>query len=404
MNTLNGPRQQTTSSRPIPPTPSRKSESISPSPKRQKVRESPANFHTEAHFALQPQFDGLPDSVIPRKRSASDSISASETHHTMSGQSSSNKSNSQNISELRQVEKYVRTPTGKRPRRKTPKREGREESTAVYVESDEDRDPLAEDGDVRVVEYPEGTTFSQQQPKSDPHHGDLPLDALKKRFQSTPRGPPGTKNLYSIIESATKKRPRSDHSDDELSADAYAENPRTRIPVPHAQPKSLSLSTKGDVKRTQFTVTKFKPRQLQKTPVRPESDAKVAAGIIGSGLEVKRAVDGQFGFGESTEPNGCRLSARELSTILHPTDRQNGSILGKYSYLTINLLKAHDILVPSTPEGRIICVKRSSDITVSAGAKLYVEFSYPPDVEKFTQWVTMPRQGLNPISVSKKPE
>ncbi len=225
---------------------------------------------------------------------------------------------------------------------------------------------------------------------------------LKNRFH--PKTHVKHPGLDTIIDGATKKRSLLDHSVDELSVDAEEDlNPNMR--VSRAQPTSPSLSTRGDVKPTQFTGTSVKHNGPQKAPG-PTKNSLVTK-PNGLKLEIKRAVNGQFGYpGRSCEPHEsrkCFLSVREISSILHPS-KQNGDPLDEYSYLKINLSKVHRIILPSTPEGCIVCVWRMAEVSSSSGPKLHIEFSSPEDVRKFSEWAKMPREGFQPAPLEEKSE
>ncbi|RYP50689.1 hypothetical protein DL768_003833 [Monosporascus sp. mg162] len=387
-NTLNEARNQTTSSsRPVPSAASVKLKPNPPPSKRQKVQGS-THAHTEAQFVVQPEFDGPSNSIVPRKRSVSDSVhSVSDSYHTLSGQPS--KSNSQNVPELRQISRYTDGGRStKRARYKQPKNHNEGRSIAVDTDSRLDDDPLGNDADDEVAFVRYGTaSSSQQEPGEVGRARNVGIVDIAARFQrsqkvaeSIPASIASAPRKGSLLGSTTKKRARLDHGPDELALDhggMSVKNPKARVP-----PTSTSLSKEGDVKRTRFTGTKTRQQQSQAAPGQGERD--VAAEIICSGLEVKRAVDGQCGYpGPSNEAPECLLSVREISHILHPTDR-DGKILEQYSYLMVNLQKVHHIAHSLGQESCIVVIQRMKDAhNTAASGKLYLEFSSLPDTKRF---------------------
>ncbi|RYP09041.1 hypothetical protein DL764_001537 [Monosporascus ibericus] len=387
-NTLNEARNQTTpSSRPASSATSGKLKPNPPPSKRQKVQED-SHAHTEAQFVLQPHFDGPSDSIVPRKRSVSDSVhSVSDSYHTISGQPS--KGNSQNVPELRRISRYTDGGrSAKRARYKQRKNHNEGRSITADTDSRLDHDPLGDDSDdeVAFVRYGAASS-SQQQPREFGRASNTGIGDIAARFQrpqkvaeSMPASIASAPRKGSLLGSTTKKRVRLDHGPDELALDhsgMSVKNPKARVP-----PASTSLSKEGDVKRTRFVGTKTRQQQSQTAPDKGERE--LAAEIICSGLEVKRAVDGQYGYpGPSNEAPECLLSVREISHILHPTDRDR-KILEQYSYLTVNLQKVHHITHSLGEEGCIIVIQRMKDAHNTAGSgKLYLEFSSLLDTERF---------------------
>ncbi|RYP29170.1 hypothetical protein DL767_006863 [Monosporascus sp. MG133] len=387
-NTLNEARNQTTSSSgPVPSATSGKLKPNPPPSKRQKVQGN-THAHTEAQFVVQPQFDGPSNSIVPRKRSVSDSVhSVSDSYHTITGQPS--KGSSQNVPELRQISRYTDGGRStKRARYKQHKNHNEGRSITVDTDSRLDDDPLGNDGDDEVAFVRYGTaSSSQQQPREVGRARNMGIGDMAARFQrpqkaaeSIPASIASAPRKGSLLGSTTKKRVRLDHGPDELALDhggMSVKNPKARVP-----PASTSLSKGGDVKRTRFTGTKTRQQQSQTAPDRGERH--LAAEIIHSGLEVKRAVDGQYGYpGPSNEAPECLLSVREISHILHPTDRDR-KILEQYSYLTVNLQKVHHIAHSLGQESCIVLIQRMKDAhnTASSG-KLYLEFSSLLDTKKF---------------------
>ncbi|RYP77037.1 hypothetical protein DL771_001327 [Monosporascus sp. 5C6A] len=407
-NTLNEARNQTTSSsRPVPPANSGKLKPNPPPSKRQKVEGNP-HAHTEAQFVLQPQFDGPSDSLVPRKRSVSDSVhSVSDSYHTISGQPS--KGNSQNVPELRHISRYTDGGRStKRARYKQHKNHSEGRSITADTDSRLDDDPLGNGGDdeVAIVQY--GTaSSSQQRPREVGRTRNVGVVDVAARFQrpqrvaeSIPASIASTPRKGSLLSSTTKKRVRVDNDPDELALDhpgMSVKNPKARVP-----PASASLSKEGDVERTRFTGTKTRQYQSQTAPDQGERD--VAAEAIRSGLEVKRAVDGQYGYpGPSNEAPGFLLSVRDISHILHPTDR-DCKILEQYSYLRVNLQKVHHVIHSLGQESCIVVIKRMKDTHNTAeSGKLYLEFSTLLDTKRFLKWVTLPRRGFGPIEPEEKP-
>ncbi|RYP59436.1 hypothetical protein DL769_008524 [Monosporascus sp. CRB-8-3] len=407
-NTLNEARNQTTSSsRPVLAATSGKLKPNPPPSKRQKVQGN-THAHVEAQFVLQPQFDGPSDPVVPRKRSVSDSVhSVSDSYHTVSGQPS--KGNSQNVPELRQISRYTEGGRStKRARYKQHKNHNGGRSITVDTDPRLDHDPLGNDGDDEVAFVRYGTApSSQQQPREVGRERNVGIVDVAARFQrpqkvaeSMPAPIAGAPRKGSLLGSTTKKRVLLDHDPDELALDhsgTSVKSPKARVP-----PASRSLSKEGDVERTRFTGTKTRQQQSQTAPNQGERD--LAAEIICSGLEVKRAVDGQYGYpGPSTEAPGCLLSVREISHILHPTDRDR-KILEQYSYLMVNLQKVHHIIHSLGQESCIVVIQRMKDAhNTAASGKLYLEFSSPLDTERFLKWVALPRRDLRLIEPEEKP-
>ena len=267
-----------------------------------------------------------------------------------------------------------------------------------FISDDDDGDPLAED-DVELVTYHKvhgAEKGSRQQVREFPGQN-IPLGDIAKRFRSSM--PHGTSRQGIVIDGVDRKRARVDHDIDELSLDTDDKTTKTR--TSHAVPKSSSLSTKGDVERTRFTGagsgTKPHHRDQEAHPLM--DSLQRTREIIGQGLGVRRAVDGQFGY--SSEADGsCLLYPLEISSILHPTDNQ-GRILNKYGYLTINLRKVHDIILPDN-EGCVISIRRSVEPQNSAGAKILVELCSPQEVEKFYRWVKALRDDIQ-VKVDRIP-
>ncbi|RYO86388.1 hypothetical protein DL766_006964 [Monosporascus sp. MC13-8B] len=387
-NTLSEARNQTTSSsRPMLSATSGRLKPNPPPSKRQKVRGN-AHAHAEAQFVLQPQFDGPSDSVVPRKRSVSDSVhSVNDSYHTVSGQPS--KGSSQNVPELRQISRYTDGGrSAKRARYKQHKNHNEGRSITVDTDSRLDHDPLGSDGDdeVAFVRYSTASS-SQQQPREGGRGRNVGIVDIAARFQrpqkvaeSLPASIASAPRKGSLLGSTTQKRVRLDHDPDELALDhsrMSVKNPKARVP-----PASTSLSKEGDVERTRFTGTKTRQQQSQTAADQGERD--LAAEIICSGLGVKRAVDGQYGYpGPSNEAPECLLSVREISHILHPTDRDR-KILEQYSYLKVNLQKVHHITHSLGQGSCIVLIRRMKDTQNTAeSGRLYLEFSSLLDTEKF---------------------
>ena len=198
-----------------------------------------------------------------------------------------------------------------------------------------------------------------------------------------------------------RKRARVDYDIDELSLDT--DDNTAKIRTSHTVPKSTSLSTKGDVERTRFkgtgSGTKSNHREQEAHPL--TTSVERAKEIIDKGLTIKRAVDGQFRYSSESDPS-CLLSPVEMSFILHPTDN-HGRVLEEYDYLTVNLRKAHQIILPSTSEGCVVGIMRSVEPQHSAGAKIYVELYSPQETEKFFRWTKMSRDSIAPVKVVRKP-
>ena len=270
--------------------------------------------------------------------------------------------------------------------------------------NDDDGDPLAEDNEVALVAYPQAHEIAQsaRQPLRKPNdRNEVSLAALSERYRQ-PHTASGTRRQGTIVDGVNRKRPRPDHDLDELSQDQ--DDMAANIPGSRAPPKSSSLSTDGDVKRTRFKGTGMKASQ-QKPETHPlETTLDRAKEIVGQGLKVKRAVDGIHRYSKETDgPRECLLSVRDTSAVLSPSDGQ-GQILEGYDYMMVNLEKVHVITVPEERKDCcIIDISRAAEPSVSASAKLYVELSSPQGVERFCEWVAMLRENIRPINIVTKP-
>ncbi|KAI2623344.1 cysteine proteinase [Hypoxylon sp. NC1633] len=354
-----------------------------PSLKRQKVAEQ--HTHTKAHFMLA----DYPES---RKRSI-DEISDSQRTIRSQSLGARGPQSTQAVKEYRDIESHVRARPRKRPRAS---HEARSSEQVV------DGTPLIEmedsDGEVSLVAGPKSAATSQTPQKKDQEH---PISYFVGRFAGAgPKGTikgnlrtPGALKVENIIDKRgwEKNHHKSiDSSPDELALEARDTN--QRVPAKRPVTLSPSLSKRGDIVGTKFPGSSHpKPHKLKGTT----DEMARANEIIGTRLRIRRAVSGQFKYeaDKADSVDECFLRLREVCHLLHPTNL-DGEVMKQYSYATINLKKVGHITFPSDPDCCTISISRMVDATISAGAKLAIEFKSLEDLLHFRSWVEMDKEGV----------
>lgn len=153
---------------------------------------------------------------------------------------------------------------------------------------------------------------------------------------------------------------------------------------------SASESPRGAIKPTQFkSSTKGKTAaSSQRRQENTASDLEKAKRIVNSGLHIRRAADGRFGFptpGSDPDPV-LTLSIHEVSTILLPTNEEN-TLASSYQYLSVDMKRLQKIRCGDSEDSTIVAIYRNLDVSQSAGRLLYLEFSEPAEREAFVEWV-----------------
>ncbi|KAI1498523.1 hypothetical protein F5X99DRAFT_392949 [Biscogniauxia marginata] len=393
MNTLNGNTQsharpdasfEPRVSRPSPPMKRQKIEPSTP---------SHAHAHTQAQFVLSPE--GPTDYSRPRKRSAESIHSVSDSQLTASAHSSNPRPSQSNVSEFRNSEKFVKGRAYKRPRHKAPDKHIKQHQK-VDTKGALHEPPSAEDGmevkggqELDANKRPQNSILVQEgATKTEPSHNVEYYAARFKKSKNETRSSV-VKELGNLIDKTDPKRipaKSTESSEDELAIDdkEMAERvPYKRRPVPS------SISRKSDIKPSKFVHSRPPlptSREVLKSP-----DMSRAKEIISSPLRIVRGVSGNFKYQatEKSEADQCFLSLRQISTLLHPTDK-DGNLLEKYDYLRVNLLKVNKIL--ETAESCLVTVLRSMETATSSAPKLMLQFSSRDELEKFKQWITLERQ------------
>ncbi|KAI1076289.1 cysteine proteinase [Whalleya microplaca] len=389
INILNGSSGSKSYARPAFSSPFR-THSSPPPAKRQKVDE---NTHTQAHFAPLTQIEEPVVPVTPRKRSFG---SVSDSQPTLKSQSSNAKASQTNVNEYRHVERYTKGSHKKRARHRLssahmesriPKKNGEGEAWG--------HDKAIDDSDEEPKEVDPETLAASQGREEVRRQQSHPIEHYGDRFRANRT--PGTQLIFdtNAVKSRTvdapeakrKKQKLMDLSPDELALSEDESVPKIP-PKRHVLPSS-SISKKGDITPTKFTTSTHSKSQAPKK-TQDVSPKDSGTEIIGSGLRVKYAVSGIFKYdaNDKNSPDPCVLRLREISTILHPTD-QNGDILKKYSYITVNSAKFLGIQYSSTSDPPMILITRSIEPTISCCGKLLIAFHSPQEHERFLKWVTV---------------
>ncbi|KAI1663061.1 cysteine proteinase [Daldinia decipiens] len=374
VNNLNGSKQNSSRSAQSSPIRRPSDSSPAPPPKRQKVEEY--NAHTQAHFVLAFDHDGIADRPNPRKRSLDN---RSESQHTVISQSSTKgaPSTRAKVPEFRSTESYVRPSPKNRPRHNTPKQyAGQLDREVVAGTPLLKSDSEDSDGDVEIIGAEVMVTPQTQQTQGVRYS----IEDFGKRFKTTS----GAQKMEEIIDSTMLKEDGSNDlvsSPDELAP----ETQDMREKMPTKRPTlSPSLSKKGDIPRTKFAPPS---RTRLQDPGRGLSESDHITKIVNSPLRVIRAVSGGHKYeGNKTDgANECFLNLREMSYILHPVNSE-GQLMKEYAYLTVDLRKAKRIHAPSQPNCLVASIHRAIDGATSGGQRLWIEFSSPKDFGKFVNW------------------
>ncbi|KAI0598027.1 hypothetical protein F4775DRAFT_592780 [Biscogniauxia sp. FL1348] len=387
INTLNGNTQRHAHS--APPSSPHISRLSPPPTKRQKV-ESDAQSHAHHTHA---QFVPSPDMPIgqdrPRKRSADSIHSVSDSQITVSVQSSNARQSQSNISEFRNSEKFVKPRAPKRPRHKAPDNQTNQLVGSSSMADKEDDIESISDHDMSAKGRPESSIPAQthETQRGTTHSGNG-----TSRYKSS-----AVRIMRKAINKSDPKNKRTsstDSSEDELANDD--KEIAQKLPYKR-QIMSSSVSRKNDIKPTKFSGTKMPSSKL-----RGPHDITLAKAILTSPLRIARGVSGSLKYqaAEKSEDEQCFLSLREISTLLHPTDK-NGNIRDEYTYLQVNLTKVQSVLV--SEEGCIVYISRSLEASASSAPKLLLEFSSREELDMFNQWITMKRHLSSLSRIDIKP-
>lgn len=396
VNTLNrsdAPASQAIS-RPPPPV---------PPAKRQKVEEG---TYSNALFA----FDGSIDTKSPR----GSFDGWSESQGTIGGSTRNKTNQASNVSEFRLIGQQLQSGRRKRTRKKsisTALPKFRENSTTI---SDEEKvDLVPHTGTATSTSRDQITIIdddveSGQQPKQNGqrehslgHYAAL-YRPNNSRVPTSLSMANGAKRKFIPDGMSTSKRPKQTdngkHEElDELSYEDMTSQRRDSGPRKFA--KSSSLSSRGDISSTTFTVPSSSSSQSQPGGHKVPGDVIRAKQIIGAaGLKVKQGVSGEFSYpGTGTQYTPCYLKVHEISSILVPT-RHDGKFATDLAFLRVNLRGSHKVQY-SDNDYFVVRIDRSADAAQSAAAKLHLEFYEADDLEKFVRWVNSKRQGDTPVKL-----
>ncbi|KAF3020972.1 hypothetical protein E8E14_008544 [Neopestalotiopsis sp. 37M] len=313
------------------------------------------------------------------------------SHRPASVHSLSRSSTQNNVEEFRSVERLVKPPTNKRPRRKKP------DNSALNPESiddsEEDAKPVLPESNGRpdrkhdaqqdhdVTHY--GQRFAKPRTERANEAG---ISAAKRKSSQTLMGPIAKHSRNSspdpLLEGLENKGP------ERLKKRSFASNSES---IRGALSPSFSSKRIPQNPRHTRTDSADKIFNILSSPVRSN---------LRKGLKLKMAVSNPYSYNHETCEPKCLLMVGNVSTILLPMPLQGGSIqdfLSEYGYLQVNLNKTHTIKFDKT--NLAVRVDRSTDQAAPVPARLYLVFDGAEDFAGFEKWATMKREPSVHLSI-----
>jgi hypothetical protein len=223
---------------------------------------------------------------------------------------------------------------------------------------------LEEIREIEELEQSAGTRRSFRSPLDVVSRSPFPLTVLKRKTQSEMMG--------------DAKRPRVS-SPDELTGPGDSPDYQS---LKKATRTSTSESLRGAIKPT-LKVKKGASSQQSTL----EKELEKAKRTIGTGLRIRRAVCGTYGFPgpDASSDLELFLGVHDVSAILLPTDEE-GEVAHSYAYLGVELKRVSKIRTSDSEDSSIVAVHRSHNIAMSAGPLLFLEFTKPAEREAFVKW------------------
>ncbi|KAI1259994.1 hypothetical protein F5Y18DRAFT_268322 [Xylariaceae sp. FL1019] len=357
-------------------------DSTQPPPKRQRIDRNEADTPHSQAIAIS---SDPPTATVSQKRPREDSP-ITDSQLSQGTKSAKTESTPIGLSEFQAVEQHTNPPNPRKRRRRHPSSAPDECKKYAKGNSEQSR-PVEEISDddmgvnlVTIKHRPNNDI----QPQTDGKGGFRPAPEFSKYWSSGPN------KFQEAIDRAEKKKGmkmttlmNGDESPDELAhstADLEASN---RLKPQRTQPPSVSRN--GDIKPTHFM--KGASAANTKQTQHPEPHRHVAKSVIGRPLRVLRGASGHCGYVKDHSKTEVFLFPREISHTLHAVDH-SGEILRRFSCLTLNCSNASKILYSQDDEKScIVVINQMHNATISAGAKLFIEFESRDSVDEVVAWI-----------------